>query len=368
LTGTSRAIDENFNELNDEGEFSMRNRIALHGSLLCAALLLLVAFAAAQNPRVGTTSGVELVIPVGARDIALGGSTVATTHGVEALYWNPAGIVNLQGSTEAMFSTMSYIADITVDYAAVAGKLGDIGTAGLSVKSLNFGDIPLTTYADPDAIYGKTYSPSFLTVGLSFGRNLLENISVGGQLKIVGEKVPGASASSYAVDFGLQYVKLLDVQGLSMGVAIKNIGPQMKFDGPGFLVQAQRVSGANGPQKYLIPTASAELPTTYEIGLAYQRKINDNLSAALNGAFCNDGLYYDEYRTGLEVFYSMSNLKFTGRVGYQNAPQDGEYIYSTTFGLGVSYDLSGTLLALDYGYRTVKYFSGNQIVTLKIGL
>lgn len=346
----------------------MRNRIALHGLLLCAALAVVVSLAVAQNPRVGTTSGVELVIPVGAREIALGGSTIASAVGVEALYWNPSGIAALSTSTEAMFSSMTYIADINISYAAIVGRAGDLGVFGLSVKSFDFGDIPLTTVDDPDAINGKNYSPSFITIGLSYGRQLLDNIAVGGTIKVLSEKLPGASASTYAFDFGLRYERLLAVDGLGMGVTIKNIGPQMKYEGPGFLIQSQAIDANRAPQKYLVPTASSELPAQYEIGLTYARKFSESLRASVNGTFSNDGLYYDEYRTGAELLYTMGTLKVAGRVGFVSVPGDENYLYGSTFGAGVSYDLGNTLLTVDYAYRSVEFFDANQVFTLKIGL
>lgn len=346
----------------------MRNRIALHGLLLCAAFVVVVNLAVAQNPRVGSTSGVELTIPVGARDIALGGSTIASAVGVEALFWNPSGIAGLPGSTEAMFSSMSYIADIKISYAAIVGRAGDLGVIGLSVKSFDFGDIPLTTVDDPDAINGKNYSPSFITIGLSYGRQLLDNIAVGGTIKILSEKLPGASASTYALDFGLRYDRLLAVDGLKMGVTIKNIGPQLKYEGPGFLIQSQAVDANRGPQKFVVPTAGSELPAQYEIGLTYARKFSEKFSASVNGAFSNDGLYFDEYRTGAELLYTMDALKIAGRAGFVSVPGDENYIYGTTFGAGVSYDLGGTMLSVDYAYRTVEFFDANQVFTLKIGL
>ncbi len=52
-------------------------------------------FASSGN-RTGTNGASELLIPVGARDIGMGGSTVALTSGPEALFWNPAGIGGIQ--------------------------------------------------------------------------------------------------------------------------------------------------------------------------------------------------------------------------------------------------------------------------------
>ena len=82
----------------------------------------------------------------------------------------------MQG-TEAMFSYMSYLADINISYFAVSSVLGDLGSVALSFKTFDFGDIPVTTNDFPDGT-GKTYSPQFLTIGLNLLKsNYRQNFS-----------------------------------------------------------------------------------------------------------------------------------------------------------------------------------------------
>ena len=112
--------------------------------------------------RAGTAAAPELLIPVGARDIALGGASIANTSGIESLYWNPAGLARSAVNASAMFSTMSYIADINVNYMAVAARFPKLGTLAFSLKALDVGDIPITTESRPDGT-GGTFSPAFFT-------------------------------------------------------------------------------------------------------------------------------------------------------------------------------------------------------------
>ncbi|MCK4641726.1 MAG: hypothetical protein KAU06_10340, partial [Candidatus Marinimicrobia bacterium] len=74
--------------------------------------------------RRGTSGAQELLIPVGSVGTALGGSFTAVISGIEAAYWNPAGVANIEGTGEAMISHMTYIAGIDVSYAAVMVKAG----------------------------------------------------------------------------------------------------------------------------------------------------------------------------------------------------------------------------------------------------
>src|SRR5262245_55751111 len=94
---------------------TLRIRPALAG----AAFLLLLAGAAhaGSDLRRGTAGALELQLPVGPRSSALGGSTTADVGGVEAIYWNPAGLAQAE-RTEVLFSHTRYIADMDINYAA----------------------------------------------------------------------------------------------------------------------------------------------------------------------------------------------------------------------------------------------------------
>ena len=83
-----------------------------------SSMLCIAAFAGNTN-RTGTAGAQELLIPTGADGIALAGSNIAFTSGVDAIFWNPAGLARGSFNTEAFFSHESYLADIGVDYGAV---------------------------------------------------------------------------------------------------------------------------------------------------------------------------------------------------------------------------------------------------------
>ena len=169
-----------------------------------AASLLSVAAALAGNlayggrgDKSGTAAAPELLIPVGARSIGIGGASLATAAGVEALYWNPAGLARAEGGTVVMFSHMSYLAEIGVEYGALSTRLGSIGYVGLAVKSLSVGEIPITTEDQPDGT-GGTASPTFLVIGGTFSRQLSDRIFVGVTSNVVYEKMDRVSATGVA--------------------------------------------------------------------------------------------------------------------------------------------------------------------------
>jgi hypothetical protein len=351
------------------GDLTMKNIGIVKILLLCVVILSLFVTAEAQNKRIGTSAAPELLIPVGARDLAMGGSTIANSYGTEAIYWNPAGLGHLSYSAEGMFSTMSYIADINVSYGAIGASFGSFGNIGLSVKSINFGDIPLTTEADPEGEAGRYFSPTYITTGLTYARALTDAISVGLTAKLISEQIDQVSSTGFAFDVGVQYTNLVGLSGLELGVVIKNIGPQMQFGGPGLYRNATSSDGRRPEQKYKIEAASFELPSLVEIGVAYGQKIGENMSWKLNGAFTNNNLFLDEYKIGGEYGYLLDAVKLFARAGVGLVPQAtaDEKIFGGAFGFGVSYKAAGVDMTLDYAYRQVDYFDGNNIFSVKLG-
>jgi hypothetical protein len=318
--------------------------------------------------RAGTAGAQELLIPVGARDLALGGSSVASTNGVEAIYWNPAGLAKTNG-VETMFSHLSYFADIGVVYGAVGINAGDFGNLGISLKSINFGNIPVTTEDLPDGT-GQTYSPIYLTTGVTYARMLSDRISVGATINIINESIMSTSATAMGVDVGVRYDGI-GIPELKLAVVLKNIGTNITFGGSGLYRSGATTSDLRGTQTYSLVAASAELPSQMEIGLAYDYKIDENLGVSVFSDFENNNYSSDVWKLGAE--FSFENLFFL-RGGYTFAPNDpvdatgsASYLYDYTLGAGINYDLGGVNVTLDYAFRHLVRMTSNNVISIKVG-
>src|SRR3990170_339842 len=114
---------QNRNHILEKGDRTMK-RVIYFTLLICVATAVISNGVEAQSKKTGTAAATELLIPIGARDLAMGGSTTANTYGVEAIHYNPAGLGRIKFAAEGMFSKMNYIADIGVNYGAVGGSLG----------------------------------------------------------------------------------------------------------------------------------------------------------------------------------------------------------------------------------------------------
>ncbi len=315
--------------------------------------------------RKGTTGAEELLIPVGARGIATGGAFLASLTGLESIYYNPAGL-DMTPRTEAMFSYMTYIADINISYFAISTSLGDLGSIALSFKTFDFGEIPVTTANFPDGT-GQTYSPGFLTSTLSYSKVLTDRVSVGTNLKLISESIQNASAVGFALDMGVQY-RFNDF--LSMGATLKNIGTDMQFTGQD-LQTLTGVPGTNlgaGTGTYEVVTEPFQIPSYFEMSLAYDHHFNEQNAVILGATYTANNSYEDIGHFGLE--YSFMDYFFL-RGGYNLAMQNTDQsIYGITAGAGVQYQTdSGIGIVFDYAFRDVKEFpTANHIFTVKLAL
>jgi hypothetical protein len=313
--------------------------------------------------RVGTSGGTQLLIPVGARSIALGGASLGDVSGTEAIFWNPGGIASTLKS-EVMFSNMQYIADIDVNYLAAVFNGGNIGAFGFHIKSLNFGDIEQTTEEEPDGT-GITYSPSFIVTGLSYSRLLTDRISAGITGKIIHESIMQTGATTMALDLGLQYSF---GPNLKLGVTMKNVGGKMKYSGRN-LEETSPIQTIN-PQTdngYFEGVALAsDIPSVFSFGLMYRMTFNEQNAISLSGTFSNFNEASDQAYGGIE--YGFKEMVFL-RGGYNYEVQNADnQIFGASFGAGLKYPMGNFDIMFDYAFRQLTdYFDNSNIFTVKIG-
>lgn len=152
-------------------------------------LLILIGlhFSAAQaqvlpafgGSRAGTTGMQFLKIGVDARSAGLSGNYIAVVNDVSALYWNPAGLTGLDTQRyHFQFGHTLYWADIGISYGGAAYRLNNGGVLGLSIMSLNSGDMAVTTEFQPFGT-GETFSVNNSLIGLTYAKSLTDQFSFG---------------------------------------------------------------------------------------------------------------------------------------------------------------------------------------------
>lgn len=320
---------------------------------------------AGSDERKGTGGALEMRIPVGPRGTALGPAVVSSTEGIEALFWNPAGLAGMSG-TEAMFSNTQYFADMQVNFVGIATQVGGFGAVGLSVKALNVGEILVTTESAPEGT-GETIDPTFTVIGLSYAREFTDRVRFGGTVSFVNEAIKSVSASGIAFDFGVLYAT--GWRTLNLGLAMKNFGTTMQFDGDE-LGSSQIISSADpsaSPRTLRSTTSKFEMPSYFSLGASYDLVDNSQYQLKAMGAFQNNNFVGDNLAAGLEWVYRKQlalRASYMGSItstldlasGNESVEFDsGDDLYAG-WALGASAGLQagGTHFDVDFSYRPLK--------------
>jgi hypothetical protein len=331
------------------------------GWIALAGLMLVSSPVFAGSPeRLGTGGASELRLGVGARGVALGGADAGGVSGVEALFYNPAGIALAGSPTEVLFSYAKYIADMDLNYFAVTQKVGDLGTVGLSVKVLSIGDIERTTETAPDGT-GDIFSPTYATLGLTYARQVTDRVSFGLTASYVSERILQESAGGVAFDFGFQYDT--DYRGVRLGLTMKNFGPNLEFSGTDFETRQRLTSDEpNAAGRVLTPSSARfELPSLFQFGLSYPAVHGPQGILNLYGLYTSNSFMVDEGRAGGEYVYRKD---YALRAGYK-ITSNSDDLFGLTYGAGVRLPLGDNHLWVDYAGQSVSdFFDDVQHVTL----
>ena len=191
-------------------------------TLLALCLVLGAARPALAQSSAGAESFDFLLLDANARPVAMAGAYTALATDANALQYNPAGLGSVT-SHEATFMHNQYLQGLTQEYLAYVSPLG----WSVNVNYLSFGSIERTTFANKSNS-GSSFGINDLAVAGGYGRKLGDNFGLGGSLKIIREQIDDVSGTGFALDGGALYA-VPQVKGLSLGLSLQNLGPDVKF-------------------------------------------------------------------------------------------------------------------------------------------
>jgi hypothetical protein len=204
----------------------MKKNLLLTSMIAAGITLASLCAADAIGQKAGTTSGEFLRLGAGARATGMGEAFAAVADDVYSLYWNPAGLTQVEDHQALLAHTMWYM-DVNHEYAAYCQSLpGNWGKIGLSVTYLmttfekREGD---TDSADSNGNIGD------MAAGLSYARTLPGAIEGGITLKYISSTLDDYTAVSPAVDLGFQKTLPYLGQRITLGLAVLNLGGSLKF-------------------------------------------------------------------------------------------------------------------------------------------
>lgn len=315
-----------------------------------------------ENSKRGTTAAPFLSIGQGARAIGMGSAYVAITDDPSALYWNPAGITKVQGFGFVVDHT-NWIADISYNYMAFTYNLGGFGTVGASFTISDVDEMKVTTVEDPDGT-GEVFGVTDAAFSLAWAIDITENFSIGFNPKYIYQSIWRMSASTIALDLGVQYVTPFD--GAILAMSITNFGPKMQLSGSSTQViydPDPNTTGNNSSIPANIQTDTWDLPLTFRVGLGYQPlKTEDNtITVSLDALHLNDN--YESLNIGAEYCYDDF---ISLRAGYKSLfLTESEESFSLGFGLRQLL-IGNIALRVDYAYQDFGRLSSIQKFTFGI--
>jgi hypothetical protein len=223
----------------------------------------------------GGQAGAYLSWGAGARSLAMGKAYVGLSNDASAVYWNPAGLTQLENKEltalyaslweKTSYSFVSYAQPMVKGVKVYSSK----GVEGkeLVAEEKNQGTIGIALVNLSSSGFNKRdqYNEEQGTTGLSettgiisYARPLNSELSGGINLKIAKQQIDTYSAIGYGVDTGLLY-KPKNIGPLTVGLSIQNlVAPRMKL-------------------KY----ETDKFPLDVRLGLAY-RFMNDKLILAVD--------------------------------------------------------------------------------------
>lgn len=211
--------------------------------LTTALILILTAQLGAINSNAGTSAYAFLKIGVGARAVALGNAYVGLAEDETAIYYNPAGLSQIQG--KALSSGYhNYLADIQGGYLSAVFPWGQKRNLGVSINYLNYGSTPRT---NQNGEIIDEFGGGDMALTVAFSQIISDRFSVGLAGKFIYESIDSFSSTGMAIDLGLLY-KFQD-EHTSLGLAVSNLGFQL--------------SGLSAEHK-------DDLPIMFKVGLAHR--------------------------------------------------------------------------------------------------
>lgn len=299
-------------------------------------LMIITGISLAAGPagaQVGSSSSSTafpiLATGLGARAIGMGESFTAVADDLSALYYNPAGLAQLQQPEIALAHNL-YLADGFYDNAGGLYPLGTAGTLAFGTRYLNYGAI------DKRDNFGNllgTYTPFDISVEGGFGFHLDKNLSLGFGSQWISQNIDGSVQTGLLWNAGLL---LKPFDRFSLGLNLKNLGVE--------------TGGNNLPAELLWGGA-------YLLSLAKRDVHTLLLSGGGNLAFQGPGSLNAGFEYGFQKAYFL-------RGGYNLSLQDNqlEGIQGLDFGAGVRFGQ----FQFDYSFSFEGNFGNIQRFSLSL--
>ena len=315
---------------------------------LAGFFLIMMCYLNISFAGLGSSGAQFLQIGSGIRAISMGSAYVGIAEGLDALYWNPAGLSGLSNNIYIGFNHVDYFAGINYESIALSMPLMG-GVFGVSAVGLLSGDIEITTVEMPDGT-DEFYSANDYSFGITYSRKLTNKFSTGLTLKLINQNIDELSATGWAFDLGATYKTGL-LKNLRLGFVITNFGPDLSYGGddlvfrtsvyPDEIAQEKDARAEYIPEKF-------QLPLKIQFGLAMDLVSSEHHNLVISFDVINPSDQKEKFGVGME-YIAFNVLSLRG--GYTTLNDKN---YSAGMGLIIGPKNTGHL-EVDYGYENHQY-------------
>ena len=298
-----------------------------------------------------------------ARGAAMADAMTSLQLGSSSLFFNPAGMTELNGVVDVTGSNNKWIADITHNTFSVEinPSNGRYGVIGFSFQYVNYGDF-YGTVVDGASPQGYDdlgiYKLTAYAAGIGYAKQLTDQFSVGGQIKwlhqdlgssiiplVVGSDTSKQTVSNkmspLAFDFGTQFKT--GIKSLVFGMSVRNFSEQVQYVNDGF----------QAPLAFSLGISMNVLDFVKEL------PFNQSLLVSLDASHYTDDP--EEVKVGVDYrMFDMLSL----RVGYSTTNHLNDEGSGFSYGVG----LSKLGLSVDYAYTPFGDFGNVQRLTVRFTL
>ena len=297
-------------------------------SLLIAAMALPLSMQSASGSAATTFPSLKL--ERGARAAAMGGAYVAAADGIDAMFYNPAGLAGLR-RLELFAGHNSWIEGISDQQIAFGMPWYGMGAWGFSATYLSAMTQGRDDFGQPTQDVGIFDFTAQASLTIEWNRY----VSTGASYRLMRQGYTYLSSMGSSFDFGIQIRKLMD-RKLTLGFSTVNMGTEIALG------------------ESLTP-----LPWETRAGAALELFSRRLLLSAELGY--QPHTFFTKTRLGMEVALPAGSMNTALRAGYVIGPQQQAGGMSG-LNLGGGVGLGG--IDLDYSWQPVGDFGDSHRVSL----
>lgn len=297
-----------------------------------------------------------LLVSNSSKAASMGDAFTSLSKGAESMFYNPAGLSEIKKEFDINLNYTQWIAEINYLSGGFAWSLGTYGVVGVSLLTVDYGDINGTSLIDGSQIdeyplgyidNGLVSSVGAYCLGLSYSKAISNEFSIGGTIKIAGQNLgenvysTGSkenNAYKFVFDAGVKYKT--EYKDFTFGMSIRNFATTLKRE-----------------------EFEEQLPLVFSLGASmnimklFSENISNDNSIILSSDFLHHNNYSERLNFGLEYKYkNMISL----RTGYQT----NRDLASWSGGLGLQTTLLNYDLELCYSYSVMEFFNNVNRISL----